>query len=58
MDATNWQSELHARQRVYRRINGIALIFLVAVAVGLLVCATFGLVGLDCPMRGISNGWA
>jgi hypothetical protein len=51
MDAARWkQSEHHARQRVDRRINGIALIFLIAVAVGLLVCATFGLVGLDGPI--------
>jgi hypothetical protein len=50
MDAARWrQSEHHARQRVHRLINGIVLILLVTVAVGLLVCATLALVGLDCP---------
>jgi hypothetical protein len=49
MDAARWKpSEHHARQRVYRLINGIALMLIVAVAVGLLVCATLALVGLDC----------
>jgi hypothetical protein len=50
MDAARWrQTEHHARQRVYRLINGIVLILIVTVAVGLLVCATLALVGLDCP---------
>jgi hypothetical protein len=50
MDLASWQSELHARQRVDRRINRIALILFIVAAVGLLVCATFALVGLDCPI--------
>jgi hypothetical protein len=50
MDAARWkQSEHHARKRVYRLINGIVLLLIVAVALGLLVCATLALVGLDCP---------
>jgi hypothetical protein len=50
MDAASWmQSKHHARKRVNRLINGIVLVLIVAVAVGLLVCATLALVGLDCP---------
>jgi hypothetical protein len=72
MDAANWkQSEHRARQwsslerpiqlrmgeRAIRLIKGSILILIVAAAIGLLICATFTLVGLDCPMRGVSHGW-
>jgi hypothetical protein len=50
------QSEL--RERAIRLIKGIVLILIVALSIGLLACATIALVGLDCPMRGISHGWA
>jgi hypothetical protein len=46
MDAARWKQPEH---RARRLINGIVLILLVTVAVGLLVCATMALVGLDCP---------
>jgi hypothetical protein len=50
MDVAKWkQLEHHARQRVFRLINRIALILIVAMAVGLLVSATLALVGLDRP---------
>jgi hypothetical protein len=63
MDFASWkQSEHHARvaslegaaqselrERGIRLLKGIALILFVAVAVGLLACATVALVGLDCP---------
>jgi hypothetical protein len=50
------QSEL--RDRDIRLLKGIVLILIVALAIGFLACATLALVGLDCPMRGISHGWA
>jgi hypothetical protein len=43
------RSEYHARRRVFRLINAIALILIVAMALGLLVSATLALVGLDRP---------
>jgi hypothetical protein len=46
MDAASWRRSEH---RTNRLIKVIVLIFLVAVAVGLLACATLALVGLDCP---------
>jgi hypothetical protein len=59
MDFASWkQSEHHARgvsidgavqSRVVALLKGIALVLLVAVAVGLLAYATVALVGLDCP---------
>jgi hypothetical protein len=54
--ASLMQSEL--RERAIRLLKGIVLIFIVALSIGLLACATIALVGLDCPMRGISHGWA
>jgi hypothetical protein len=72
MDAASWKpSEDRARQRsslerakhlrvgvrAIRLIKGIALILIVAVAIGLLICATLALVGLNCPVRGVSHGW-
>jgi hypothetical protein len=72
MDAANWkQSEhrahqwslLEARQlrvgdRAIRLIEGIAVTLIVAVAIWILVAATLALVELECPLRGISHGWA
>jgi hypothetical protein len=47
MDAARWRpSEHQARARVYRLINGIAPILIVAVSIGLLVFATLALVEL------------
>jgi hypothetical protein len=46
MDAESWkQSEYRANQLLKK----IVLILIVAVAVGLLIFATFALVGLPCP---------
>jgi hypothetical protein len=64
MDFASWkQSEHHARwvspeeaaqseprERVIRLLKGIALVFCVTVAFGLLACATLALVGIDCPI--------
>jgi hypothetical protein len=36
-------------EHAYRVIGGIVLILIVTVAVGILICATLALVGLDCP---------
>jgi hypothetical protein len=67
MDAVNWKqskhragqwSSLEAEQLRIRLMEGIALTLIVAVAIALLSCATLALVGIDCPMRGISHGWA
>jgi hypothetical protein len=50
------QGEL--REHAIRLLKGISLIMIVAIAIDLLVFATLALVGLECPLRGISHGWA
>jgi hypothetical protein len=45
--ASRRQSEHRASRPV--KLNGIALILIVGVAIGLLACAMLGLVGLPCP---------
>jgi hypothetical protein len=50
------QGEL--REHAIRLLKGLSLILIVAIAIDLLVFATLALVGLECPLRGISHGWA
>ena len=46
MDGASWKQSEH---RAIRPIKRIALALILVVAIGLLVCAMLGLVGLPCP---------